>query len=266
MSQYPPLKSLLAFNAVMECGSFSIAAKNLSVTPGAISQHIQKLEEWLVCPLFIREIRQIKPTNEAIDYWKEIQPALASLQRASHTVRNRNSSEVRLSMPPSLAAKWFAPYLADLLCSPPDISLHLLASTALVNFETDAVDLAIRYFDGNDDTLDSTLLFLDEARAYCSPAYRAQQALEVPADLLRTTLLHSSQHPHWPAWLSKFAMLSKDQTASIPSAHFNQTQLAIETTKQGRGIVLCSELLVRTELEQHQLIEPFPCALALSQA
>lgn len=266
MSDQPPLKAMLAFDAAMQSNSFAIAAKNLSVTPGAISQQIQKLEDWLGCPLFIRETRQIRPTAEAIAYWAVVQPALASIQRASHTLRHQQSNEVWLSLPPTLAAKWFAPRMTDLLSSHPEISLHLLASTTLVDFNRETIDLAIRYFDGNDAALDATLLFTDEARLYCSPSYCARLGLKEAAHLLHATLLHSTLHPHWPAWLEQFAGIAPSQSDTLPGLYFNQTLLAIEAAKHSRGVVLCSALLVEEEVRQGQLIEPFPYALPLSQA
>nr|WP_321572751.1 LysR family transcriptional regulator [Burkholderia cenocepacia] len=47
MRSIPPLKALPAFEAAMRHGSFTLASRELNVTPGAIGQQIQKLEEWL---------------------------------------------------------------------------------------------------------------------------------------------------------------------------------------------------------------------------
>jgi LysR family glycine cleavage system transcriptional activator len=66
MSRQLPIKALLVFEAVMKHNSFSLAAAELHVTPGAIGQQIQRLEEWLGSRLFIRSIRQIQPTAEAL--------------------------------------------------------------------------------------------------------------------------------------------------------------------------------------------------------
>lgn len=62
------MKALLAFDAAMKHNAFSEAARELNVTPGAIGQQINKLEEWLGTPLFIRSVRQIQPTLAALNY------------------------------------------------------------------------------------------------------------------------------------------------------------------------------------------------------
>ena len=47
MKTSPPLKALLCFDAAMRLNSFSLAADELSVTPGAVGQQIRNLEQWL---------------------------------------------------------------------------------------------------------------------------------------------------------------------------------------------------------------------------
>ncbi|RJG01311.1 LysR substrate-binding domain-containing protein [Noviherbaspirillum sedimenti] len=264
MNRYPPLKALVAFDAAMRTHSFTHAAEKLHVTPGAIGQQIQKLEEWLGVLLFTRQIRQVQPTADGLLYWERIQPALAQIADASEKLRDRRSMAVWLSMPPSFAAKWFPRRMARLLTRYPEIELHLNASTALVDFEREQIDLAIRYFEGSAANLDATLLFQDEARAYCSPGYAADLSLKQPDDLARATLLHTTVQPYWPKWLRHFSRLKDADIASIPRIHFDQGMVAIEAAKQGQGVVLSSALLMEEETTEGTLIEPFDCRLPLS--
>ncbi len=59
----PPLNSLRAFETAGRHLSFSKAAHELSVTPGAISQQIRTLEEFLDIKLFKRLNRTIVLTD-----------------------------------------------------------------------------------------------------------------------------------------------------------------------------------------------------------
>lgn len=264
MDRYPPLKALVAFDAAMRNNSFSIAAEELCVTPGAVGQQIQKLEEWLGVLLFSRQVRQVQPTADGLAYWKRIQPALAQIIDASQKLRDGRSKGVWLSMPPSFAAKWFPRRMARFLIRHPDVELHLNASTALVDFEREPIDLAIRYFSGNDPHLDATLLCQDEARVYCTPGYAAALALKEPNDLLRATLLDTTVLPYWPRWLGLFSGLNDAQIAGIPRIHFDQGMIAIEAARQGQGVVMTSPLLVEEETADGGLIEPFGHRLPLA--
>ncbi|QXI26297.1 LysR substrate-binding domain-containing protein [Pseudomonas vanderleydeniana] len=265
MNSVPPMKALFAFDAAMKHNSFAKAAFELHVTPGAIGQQIQKLEDWLGTPLFTRSIRQVRPTPAALKYWAEIQPSLLQIQQASTHLRLRHVSEVWLSMPPTLAAKWFASRMANFLTFRPDITLHLSASTALIDFERDRVDLAIRYFDGVDPSLDSTLLYRDEARLYCSPEYAAKLNLQHPDDLARATLLHTTLLPHWNHWFKRYSNLSDEQIAGIACQHCDQSILAIETARHGQGVLLSSAILTEAEVKNGSLFEPFGMRLPVSK-
>lgn len=266
MTRLPPLKALVAFDAAMRTKSFSLAAQELCVTPGAVGQQIQKLEDWLGTPLFIRQVRQVLATEDARAYWQRIQPALAQIADASQKFRDSRSMAVTLSMPPSYAAKWFTRRMARLLTQHPEIELHLNASTALVDFERESVDLSIRYFNGQAPNLEASLLFKDEARVYCSPAYATALGLGTPEDLGRATLLLTTIQPLWPQWLSQFSALDERNIAAIPRIHFDQAMMAIEAAKLGQGVVMASPLLTQGEMADGTLVEPFGHFLPLTNA
>ena len=253
-----PLKAIVVFDAVMQHKSFALAAQALHVTPGAVGQQISKLEDWLGAPLFVRAVRQIEPTAEALHYWATVQPSLARIQQASEQLRLRQSSEVWLSMPPTLAAKWFAPRMAAFLQAQPGVSLHLSASTDVVDFDRDRVDLAIRHFDGHAPNLQAELLYADEARLYCAPAYAQRMGITQPADVVRASLLHNTLLPYWPQWIERYTDLSVAQMHAIPSLHFDQSMMAIEAAVHSQGLVLSSAILTQAEMREGTLIEPLP--------
>jgi LysR family glycine cleavage system transcriptional activator len=199
-------------------------------------------------------------------YWKRIQPALAQIADASRGIRNQRSRSVRISMPPSFAACWFTRRMAGFLTRHPEVELHVNSTAALVDFERDGVDLAIRYFDGRDQSLDATLLYADEAHVYCRPDYAAGLGLVRPGDLVRATLLDTTQYPHWRAWLRCFASLDDHDFEGIARVQFDQSLMAIETAKQGQGVVMSSPVLVGEDVAQGRLVEPFAHALPLTNA
>ncbi len=266
MDRYPPLKSLLTFDAAMRNNSFSLAAEELCVTPGAVGQQIQKLEEWLGIALFIRQVRQVQATPEALSYWQRIQPALVQIAEASQKLRDSRSMAVWLSMPPSFAAKWFPSRMGRLLLRHPSLQLHLNATANVVDFDRENMDLAIRYFDGQTPQLEASLLFRDEARIYCSPEYARRQALREPADLQGATLLNTTLQPHWEQWFKTFSNLDSASIAAIPRIHFDQGLVALEAAKRGQGIIMASPLLTEVEIAEGSLIEVLPCRLTTKNA
>jgi LysR family glycine cleavage system transcriptional activator len=71
----PPLNALRAFEAAARHLNFSRAADELSVTPGAVSQQIQNLEDYVGAPLFKRTPKGLLLTDAA-------QTALPALREA----------------------------------------------------------------------------------------------------------------------------------------------------------------------------------------
>ncbi len=265
MKSAPPLKSLIYFEAAMRLSSFSLAAAELCVTPGAVGQQIRSLEQWLGVALFTRRIRQVHPTEDGLAYWARIQPALTQINDASQALRDRHSNSVWLTMPPGLAAKWFARRMSGFLQQHPEIALHLSSSTVVVDFSTERVDLAIRHFDGRAPELETHLLHCDEGRLYCSPAYAQRLGLMQPDDLRQATLLHSTLHPNWGEWLARFSGISKDQVAALAGIHFDQSLMAIEAARHDQGVVLTSAVLTEEEVASGVLIEPFSQRLPLAK-
>src|SRR5215210_7985149 len=78
----PPLSSLRAFEAVARRLSFSRAAEDLHLTPGAVSQQIRLLEDLLGTSLFARTRRSVALTETGIRMLPDIQLGLEMLARA----------------------------------------------------------------------------------------------------------------------------------------------------------------------------------------
>lgn len=255
----PPLRALVAFEAAVRHASFKDAARELYITPGAVSQQVQKLEQWLGFVLFVRQARQLEVTERGLHYYGRIAPALEQIGRASQACREQAANQVRLSLSITLAAKWLAPRMVDFIGRHPEIDVHINATNQTVDFQQEAVDLAIRYFGGQDPTMTSQLLFEDEVLLLCAPGYRDRLALRRPDDLRRATLLHVSLYPSWEEWLARFTSITEQER--LPRLHVDQSLLGIDAARRGQGVVLSNRLLAEEELRRGELIEPFPLRL-----
>src|SRR5579863_7314501 len=142
----PPLSALRAFEAVARRVSFSRAAEELHVTPGAVSQQIRLLEDLLGQSLFMRSKRSVALTEAATRMLPEVQAGLALLARATSSSKFAASHErtLTISVAPSFASKWLLPRLRDFSDRYPDIDLRISATVSLADFRRDDVDLAIR--------------------------------------------------------------------------------------------------------------------------
>lgn len=253
-----PLRAIACFDAVMRTGSVTLAASQLFVTPGAVGQQIRKLEDWLGTSLFVRSVRRLEPTAEALSYWEQVKPALRQLETANLAVRGLRDRQVRLSMPPAFANSWFAKRMPLFTERYPEVQLHLSASSDTVNFNDGTFDLAVRHFDGYGGDVKAELLLPDEVRVYSSPAYRERLRLHSLDSLPGATLLYTTSHAHWSQWLSSVGM-SPDSFSS--SLRFDQSELAIDAARRDQGLVLTSPWLVEEDVQRGFLVPVFDSVL-----
>ena len=170
----PPLLALRAFEAVARHLSFIKAAHELSVTQSALSHQVQKLEQHLGKPLFIRRTRAIDLTGDGQRYYAEIRPALDTIAAATRTQRTAPSTTVlRIGLLASFATLWLAPRLADFLQRYPHIQVELLPAIQLADVAAAEVDLAIRYGKGDWPDVHATRLMPEIISPVCSPAFKA---------------------------------------------------------------------------------------------
>ena len=94
----PPLNSLRAFDAAGRLESFRLAAEELGVTDGAISRHINQLEEWLGFNLFVRHHRSVELTEDGTTYLPDTVEALDRLSLAtSRLLKRREHTVIRVN-------------------------------------------------------------------------------------------------------------------------------------------------------------------------
>src|SRR5437868_2298566 len=146
MRSLPPLNSLRAFEAVARLGSMKEAAKELAVTPGAVSQQIALLEDRIGTRLFQRLIRSLELTEAGRTYFSPIRAAFRQIEEATRRVTAISESRLlTLSAPPAFATTWLVPRLGDFHKSHPEIDLRVVTSRVLTDFEVDGIDVAIRH-------------------------------------------------------------------------------------------------------------------------
>ena len=253
-----PLRGLQALEAAVRHLSFARAAGELHVTPAAISQQIKQLEDQLGQPLFERSpTLRAAASTQAVS--RQLREAFELLEQASRQLRvGQSSRPMVVSLAPSFASRWLIPRLERFSARHPDIELHLLATTRLVDFETEDVDVGVRYGNGRYPGLHAERLQQETVVAVAHP--RLIAGLTRPVDLLGTTLLHNrgvswdATFPDWPTWLRSARVVPQ---APLRIRMFDQVNLVIEAVLAGLGVALLFRTLVSDELATGRLVALF---------
>lgn len=258
----PPLNALKAFEAAARRLSFTKAAEELNVTPGAISQQIRQLEDYAGTPLFKRTGRSVLLTDAAQATLPIVREAFDKIAEAGRIMQApARKGRVMVACAPSFATKWLAPRLESFHRAHDGIEAWLSADMGLTDFSTADADLAIRYGKGVYDGLKSETLLDETVMPVCSPALlEGAHPIRKPADLVHHTLLHDESTendpscPDWPSWLT--ARNVNSQTARR-GPHFNQAVLVIEAAVSGQGVALAKRAVAAADLAAGRLVAPF---------
>ena len=101
----PPLNALKAFEAAARQDSFTRAAKELFVTPGAVSHQVKALEDVLGIKLFNRAPQRLIITSAGREYLDVIRDALDRIAAGTDRVLQRQSAGVlTVSTSPNFAS------------------------------------------------------------------------------------------------------------------------------------------------------------------
>lgn len=267
----PPLNALRAFEAAARHLSVTRAAAELHVTPAAVSHQIKGLEEALGVRLFQRLNRALLLTEAGQRALPKLRDGFDLLAEAVALMRDRrDSAPLTVSVAPSLASLWLVYRLERFRQAHPDMEVTLHASSTLVDFDRDPVDVGIRYGQGRYPGLAALPLWQDRVTPVCCPALAdgrlpPGRPLRTPADLASHTLLHilygpdDRPYPDWRQWLAAAGVSGLDAERG---PRFSATAMATQVAMEGHGVALVDPVLVRRELADGRLVAPFDVALA----
>lgn len=132
--------------AVVEAQSMHAAARQLGLTPSAVSQQIRQLERETGVVLLNRSTRHLKLTSAGETFYAGCR-AMVEAARDAHerlaTARDAVAGELRISAPVGFASTHLAPALAPLLNAHPKLTFAIVATDEVRDLAREGVDLAV---------------------------------------------------------------------------------------------------------------------------
>jgi LysR family transcriptional regulator, glycine cleavage system transcriptional activator len=254
----PPFFALRALEAAARHGSYSRAADELSVTHGAVSQQIRRLEAELGARLFARRGNAMVPTPAARRLASEIGRGLDVLQNAvAQFSAAAERDPLVVSLDPQFASRWLQARLPNLLSNPTGANLEIRVEERRADFTTDGVDVAIRYGAGRWEGLEAHHLFAETLVPVCSPKFAADHPMRQPRDLLTSPLLHNNFRP-WSLWFGAFGLEPPPGRGLV----FEDSVMLVEAAAQGLGVALARSGLIEADLAAGRLVTPLAEAVA----
>ncbi|MDB5653148.1 MAG: LysR family transcriptional regulator [Tardiphaga sp.] len=271
MRKLPPLRSLHAFEAAARHHSFAAAAKELGVTPTAISHQIRSLEEVVGVKLFQRRPRPLLLTPAGARLYPALRDGFDALVQAVALVAEQDAqAPLRVTSPSAFASKWLIPQLPKWRQHNAAVPLDIIGTDEVLDLRAGAADVAIRYARKPPPDFEAHEVFRDVYIPVCSPALLQRHGpVERAADLLRFPLIHyewinrDRDVPTWREWLALARSVDPDFKPAEKTwdLSFSEDLHAIDAVIGGQGVAICSDLVVSNELSRGTLVQAHPLAL-----
>ena len=183
------LNAMRAFAAVADRGSFAEAARQLRLSPAAVTRAVAGLEGALGLSLLNRTTRSVRLTQRGAQYLERCKQILADIEDADRQARGDDAAprgQLTVAAPLSFGRLHVLPVVNGMLRDYPDLAVRLMLSDRIVHLAEDGIDVAVRIGDPADSAL--MAIKLGEVRRIltASPDYIARRGLpDRPAALSR---------------------------------------------------------------------------------
>ncbi|HMK79002.1 MAG TPA: LysR substrate-binding domain-containing protein [Xanthobacteraceae bacterium] len=252
MRKVPYLNGVRAFEASARRGSFAAAAKELNVTPAAISRMVRLLEQRLGLGLFVRAPNRLALTPVGRSYQAGLTPILDALANLTDQVRTLGPNPVlTVGVGPTFAIRWLIPRLAEFAKLAPEVDVRITTGGVAAPFSDDWT-CGIKLGSGDWPGLQAQALFAADLTPVCAPRVAAR--LNSPASLRNETLLrvaHATED--WPRWLAAAGVPRLAAKGPV----FEYYGHALQAAADGVGIAIGIRPYIDDDLAAGRLVAPF---------
>lgn len=250
------LSGFRVFESAARLLSFTAAAQELGITPSAVSHQIAGMEETLGTRLFQRMPQGLQLTHEGQILKPYITVAFDSIEQGTSLVMPdaTRPQTLRLQVYITVAVRWLVSRLSGFRSAHPNIEVRLDTTIMDWDFDPNHADLGFIYTispkrDGVEyaAVLRAGLILVCSKSVAATPLSRSTlpecTRIEVPGTPL-----------DWEVWQQHNRCTGM---AFANTLQFDSLLLAVEAARQGNGILVVPEFIVRDDIAAGHLVVPF---------
>jgi DNA-binding transcriptional LysR family regulator len=167
-------EDLRNFVHIVRSGNISNAAAQLDVPKSKLSRSLKRLEERLGCGLFIRNTRAMHLTQDGVSLYRDIAPALQTLEASLEKLASQSSGPaglLRVSIPLAFGREVLIPELPHFRERFPKVQLDIRLAPQGTNPVRDGIDLSIEVGELNSSALIAQRFMTVEQWLVCHPKF-----------------------------------------------------------------------------------------------
>lgn len=258
-------KYLPAFLKTASTLSFSQAARELEVTPAAVSKSVKALESHLGVRLFHRTTHALSLTEDGEAFYRSACPAAHQLNLLFENTRNLHSEakgRLKVTVPEGFGKRYLLPLVAKFLDQYPEIELDLHLDDRAVDLVNEGFDVAMGNRIADDANIVARKLSNVSVTCVASPELlnkygtptSAEEIGDIPCVLFRSATTHK---------VLKWNYINADGELQVfqpdnPVVTVNNVESLCELAKYGVGISLIAKWQAKEYIESGQLVPILP--------
>jgi DNA-binding transcriptional LysR family regulator len=251
------LQELQVFVRVAESGSFSQAARELSLSQPSVSRIISELEARLGVTLLLRTTRRITVTDAGALFLDRAREILAEIEDAEDAARGLDSlrGTIRLAIPIVYGTREIVPRLPKFLSMHPLLRVEMQVVDARQDLVAEGTDLAIRLGDLDDSSFGARKLAVLPTMLVAAPSYVAARGTpKTPADLALHDCIAGPGNFGRSSWSFRRngSEVSVDVSGRIST---NSGPGLFASVMAGLGIAMASNVMVGPEVKAGRLVQ-----------
>ena len=254
-----PDNELAFFCLLIKQGSLVATARELNLTPPAVSRRLSHLEERLGIRLLNRTTRRISLTPEGEIYYENAVRILKEIDDMEQLVASSRSSPkglLRINAPFGFGRKYIAPAISSFIKKFPEIEVQLHLTDRPVHLPSDTIDVSIHFGQIPDSRLIAKRIAANKRLLCASPFYLNAAGTPLnPRDLTTHQCIVLRQNDGaYANW--RFSKGNKEETVKVHGKlSSNDGQVTLDWALDGHGILMRAEWDVLKYLKSGRLIQ-----------
>ncbi|TMS94717.1 hypothetical protein CWB58_03015 [Pseudoalteromonas sp. S201] len=255
-------KAMTIFNAVIEEGTMSGAARRLGIANSVVSKNLNELESWLGCKLIYRSTRSLSLSLEGESYYEKIKHIVndvVALEQSSEIDDKELTGSIKMTAPVILGERLCKDVLPRFHQEYPGIKINMILNDDFNDIVSEGVDIAIRSTVLPDSNLIARKVGTQHLKLVTSLKYVEKCGAPIgPESLNRHVCIADTSVSSAKRWNFK----NKDNGSM--SVHIdgpievNSANSVVLLCESGMGIAQVPEIFVNKAISEGRLIELLP--------